>query len=291
MSAITLPTTILEVPRTYRPPSGYYDLPCHWVFSGADLVNGINALKQSVRIDHGYGDFYLRRCCGMASVLGIKTGQFQIKNGVGLDFLQVGPVYVNNAQDEMSYPVEELYPEDGAIRFDLYNPLKQTVSPQIVFFGVGRHPGDMNPMEIQAGYPFPFLPKTEIYTSSVTIASWASGGVPSPTISAIQRVLNYDFDLLKIELAYSSPGGPINSVAGLTLFDAARQQTSNHPINDQYWNGNVNQPNATAMGAVIPPLFYPQGSNLRLDLTPLSIGALGNIVVTVSFVGRNRIPL
>ena len=292
---MNLPTSILHAPYTYKPPEGYYDLPCHWVFNAEGLgipsggIAAIQLLNQSIPISRGFGDFYLRRIVGMAGVLWFRGGQFQLKNGLGLDYMSSAPMYVVT-NDDIAFAIEEIYPETGAIRFDLYNCHKQSAAAQIVFMGVGRHKGS-NPLEAQFGNQ-PFEPVTQIYTQTAVIPTATTTGVP---VSVIQKVINYHFDLLKIELLYTNPG-TLNSVCAMMLFDGARQQISNLPINDAYWNGIANQPptslaNPYGNGAVVPPLFYPQNSNIRLDLTPLAIGALGNVTITVNFVGRNRIPL
>lgn len=113
---------------TFNPPGDYYDTPFHWIFDASGLTDGANAQNLSLYIQAGFGDFWLRRIVGMASVVNPTTGQFQIRDA-SLNYIESDPMFISPASDDQAVIPEIEYPEKNAIRFDLYDVLR--VDPPI----------------------------------------------------------------------------------------------------------------------------------------------------------------
>jgi hypothetical protein len=111
----------------YTPPAGFEDFPFTYVFDGSKLTDGQNAAKQFVYIEGGLGDFILRRVVGIDRVANPSGGQFQIQDDL-LTWIQSDPCFVQGG-GELAIVPETRYREKGAIRFDLYNVLRESADP------------------------------------------------------------------------------------------------------------------------------------------------------------------
>jgi hypothetical protein len=274
----------------YTPPSGTYDAPFTWVFDGSGLTDGSNALNQIVSVYAGYGDFVMRRVVGLQNVLNAAGGQFQIYDA-SLDVLQHVPLNfqaANSPYDSAIIP-EELYQENSRIQLDLYKVLRNItngVSQAFVGFqGIRRKPGK----RIQPNYNY--FPKTLTYTVQATVNQLGAANILNQApIAVFQTIDNYDFDLSQIILTASSAGGAVPlPCVGMNIYDSDKQIISNLPVLDTWVNGAPKS--AYKNGAIVPPLFFPMTSQLRVDLYSLiSNGALLPVTVTIHFVGQWRIP-
>lgn len=187
-------TQAQAVPR-YVAPAGTFDQPFTWVYDASQLVNGANAINQSVRITAGYGDFILRRIVGLNRV--IPSGKWQLKDASG-NFQSSDPIVIPASDfTDMALPYEMFYPEKGQIRFDLYGVNLSTFGDQIAFQGVRRSKGTLARLTPQ----YPYKPKPYTYQGSVQI-SLSSNTVFS---TFIQRVTDFDFDLQQIMLMPALP--------------------------------------------------------------------------------------
>jgi len=127
-------TPALKTPPSralYTPPEGYQDFPFTWAFDGSALTDGTNALNQFVYIQGGWGDFIMRRCVGLASVVNPVGGSFQLRDAQKRP-LSSDPVLIGSINDDLAFPNELLYPETSVIGFDLYDVLRD---PPPVFQG------------------------------------------------------------------------------------------------------------------------------------------------------------
>jgi hypothetical protein len=85
----------------------------------------------------------------------------------------------------------------------------------------------------------------------------------------------------------TSGAGPANvntSQALFQLYDQNRVQVWSNPVADVLINGLAYNRN----GALVPPIFYRQSSNIEIDVSSLQKN--NPLVVNVNFVGRQRIP-
>jgi hypothetical protein len=194
----------------YEPPPGYYDEPFSWVFDGSQLTDGANALNNAVPIYAGYGDFILRRIVGLENVLqtgfgGGAAGQFQIRDASG-NYMQSVPQSIGRFlgvldRSDIAMSRDVFYPESSSIVFDLYTVRRtvnfgQTFGAQIAFQGVRRVQGVPN-----WGSSFRYTHRT--YTYNVTQNLPVAGPVYYPQ-SIYLPILDYDFELYKINIAYSA---------------------------------------------------------------------------------------
>jgi hypothetical protein len=87
-------------------------------------------------------------------------------------------------------------------------------------------------------------------------------------------------------------------ITQIQLYDSVRVTTSNIPFNDIFLNRSFAAPSPPPPapyqnGAIVPPLLYPVSTQIRMDFYPQfsnSSGVLLPLLITVEFVGRNRIP-
>jgi hypothetical protein len=161
---------------------------------------------------------------------------------------------------------------------------------QIAFMGVARRAGPQ-PQLVQ---PYKFRPKsfTYVQTFVLTVSQYIfnpDGSIQSPSlpISVFQLITDYDFDLFEIRIVYQKTGLP-SVICAVMLFDSVKQQTSNIPMLDKFWNGTPGTPYEN--GSVVPALLYPKQSQIRLDFHSLATPAILPIPVEVHFVGQNRFP-
>ena len=114
----------MSTEQTYVTPEGYYDVPYMYAYDGSDFVDGANYPNLSIVIQHGYGDFVLRRIAGVQSVVNPSVGKYQIRDAM-MYYFQAYPTYAGGGGID-DYPVipEKIYPELNAIRFDLYDILR-----------------------------------------------------------------------------------------------------------------------------------------------------------------------
>lgn len=172
--------------RLYTPPPGTYDLPFTWAFDASALMDGQSYLNNLVYIKGGYGEFVMRRIVGLSRILNPTTGQYQIRDGM-LNNIEQAPLFGSSADQNAILP-ELIYPEQGGIRFDLFNLLRPNPQPgtaQVAFQGVRRMKG-----QAQANPNYKATPKSFTYTMQVPV----NAPVGSVTRG---RVLmdNYDFEL------------------------------------------------------------------------------------------------
>lgn len=168
----------------------------------------------------------------------------------------------------------------------IFSPVSTPVyKSQIGFMGVARRAGKQPKLVPE----YKYKPKAYTYVQKTTIdiPGVDASGNPAPAISVFQLITDYDFDLLDLKLVYEGTGLP-DVVAKIMLWDSVKQQTSNIPMLDTFWNGAPDSKYEN--GAIVPPLLYPRQSQIRLDLYSQVSAATLPIAVTVHFTGANRFP-
>ena len=194
----------------YEPPPGYYDAPFSWVFDGSQLTDGANSINNALPIYAGYGDFVLRRVVGLNNVLqsgfgGGTAGQYQIRDKSG-NYMQSVPQSIGRFlgildRSDLAMSRDVFYPENSSIIFDLYDVFRtslfgQTFAAQVAFQGVRRMPGTPN-----WASSFRYTPRTYSYNIVQSLPAAGSTFFPQSIYVPIQ---DYDFELYKIHIAYSS---------------------------------------------------------------------------------------
>jgi len=117
--------------QLYTPPDGYEDFPFTYVFDGTGLVDGSDALNQYVYIQGGWGDFIMRRCVGLATVVNPTAGgSFLLKDSQNRP-LSSDPIVIGSVNDDLMFPNELYYRETSKIGFDLHNVLRDP--PPVAF--------------------------------------------------------------------------------------------------------------------------------------------------------------
>jgi len=158
---------------------------------------------------------------------------------------------------------------------------------QLAFQGVRRVP-------IKPRKPVQkFKPKTFTYILQTTLTSLGViGNQLTGAIPLIQKISDYDFELYELQVTYQGAAGPIVQTKPLTrlwLYDQNKQQLSNLPVLDLYYNGAPQSPFKN--GAINPALLYEQESTMRIDVFNL-IGnaALLPVTMSIHLIGRQRYP-
>ena len=206
---------------SYTPPQGYYDLPFTWVYDASGLTDGASYPNQYVYLQGGYGDFVLRRLVGIDRVLNPATGLFQIRDRFNAPTVSA-LVQSQNVTDQAILP-ELFYPETGAIKFDLYNILRETdqtqvnpiYSSQLAFQGVRRMKGT-NPFAAN----YKYKPKPFWYQINTTLPpAQNADGTPTGRLTVYQKINDYPFELWEIKIIY---GGGSLATGVLFLIEGAR---------------------------------------------------------------------
>jgi len=153
---------------------------------------------------------------------------------------------------------------------------------QLAFQGVRRQKGP-EPKVIQ---DYKYTAKSFTYTQQVTLT--VPGPSQSPSIRLFQTIDDYDFDLLQLIITYKSAQALPAVVTALQLYDYAKRFTSNIPMLDIFLNGAPGSEYGN--GAIVPPLSYPQETQIQLDIYSLATTLALPITITVHFVGIQRYP-
>jgi hypothetical protein len=161
---------------------------------------------------------------------------------------------------------------------------------QIAFIGIRRNEGALPSLAQSTCQTF--RPSTYTYplTGQLTSSQAKGYGVSQAPLILRQTINDYDFELHQIIISYSGPAGvtlPAVCTA-LMLYDASKQATANIPPLDKFWNG---APGSEYFdGAIVPPLLYPQQTQIRVDVFNLLQNSDLPVTVNVHLVGRNRKP-
>jgi hypothetical protein len=157
----------------------------------------------------------------------------------------------------------------------------KVISAQIAFQGVRRQKGALPALTSRCTHN----PKPYTYTLAGQLT--AAGPALTP-LTLTQTVDNYDFEFDQVVITYRSAAALPRVVSKVMLFDAVKGQLFNIPVLDVYVNGAPLSPYED--GAIVPPLIFPQQSQIRVDLYS-QVPALNlPVTVEVQIVGRQRVP-
>ena len=164
-------------------------------------------------------------------------------------------------------------------------PLTVSNFQQVIFQGVRRQKGSLPPLIDKSCYH----PKSFIITASAIINTLGDLPVVYPPVTLIQPIYDYPFEWHDLELTYSSAGTLPGRVCALFLYDAVKNQLSNLPVMDIYYNGAPES--QLKNGALVPPLIYPAQGEIQVDLFSLIKDPLVlPVTVNLHFVGYRLFP-
>ena len=152
-----------------------------------------------------------------------------------------------------------------------------------------------------SGYDIVFTPATDGFGVVTTLTTDAVAFLNSvPAVAALATFLGPE-----IGAFWPAPDGPrffsgggtsaiTSPTTALWIYDHARVQISNAPVLDIYLDGNprgfygstVGQARGQ-QGALVPPLYYPQQSQIQIDVTNLTAAAAG---LQIILVGKQYYP-
>jgi len=175
----------------------------------------------------------------------------------------------------------------GAAYFFSGPSLDPTFKSQLAFQGVRRV------KRKERAEPAPFNPKSFTYTLQVPLTTLGLlGGNPVAPIVNVQKISDYDFDLYDIKITYQGATGPLplnHAVTKLWIYDMNKQQISNAPVLDLYYNDAPGSKYVN--GAIQPALHYARESTLRIDVFNLITDfSILPVTMTIHLVGMQRIP-
>lgn len=159
---------------------------------------------------------------------------------------------------------------------------------QLAFVGVRRVQG-IQPL---LGACRKYKPSTYTYVLTGTLAVGQVKGydVAQAPVILRQTINDFDFELHQVVITYT-PAADVtlpSVCSALMLYDAVKEQTANIPPLDKFWNGAPDSPYEN--GGIVPPLVYPQQTQIRVDLFNLLQDADLPVTVNVHLVGKNRKP-
>jgi hypothetical protein len=160
---------------------------------------------------------------------------------------------------------------------------------QIAFVGVRRQSGSLP--SLSSSSPCSWKPETYTYVLTGTlepgqVKGYLAGQAP---VQLFQTINDFDFELHQMIVTYSpalSDGMTVGSA--LMLYDAVKQQIANIPPMDKFWNGAPGSPYED--GGIVPPLVYPQQTQIRVDVFNLLPDSALPVTITIHLVGKNRKP-
>lgn len=282
------------------------DRPFFYVFdadtagpSGGTLTNAATYDNLSVPIGQD-APFILRRVAGRNLV----ASTIQLYDRTGN--------YVSAARFAMptDYCIvpEMLYDAAGQIRFNLGTIDAATASraygvggsvnnywTQLVFQGIKRFPY-LKPYET----PYRYFEKFHQWTFSPALTVSYTGRLapayqaPNPPQRFSLEILNFDFELSEIGIQILTADAVRDSTAVVSdtylkimLFDQYLNQLMSAPVLDSF----LNCCSATNQSIFpIPPIVYPVGSQITLDIYSLLIASQVPATVYITFTGMQRLP-
>lgn len=259
-----------EIP--YKTPEGFVDDPFIYVFDGAGLTDGVNALNlaQPILLRD---DFILRRIVG---VRGLTTTGFLYRSPTGSERSSAPFVPGNN----YGVAPELLYPGESQIGFDLITVARAAIAcgadpilaaarigfqgvrrrRALASFAVGHFESAYRYYEIPFSYSFPLSVDWFHYVVAPNTESVRSFGL---------LISNYDFELQTIRVTRTN-GVAAGTVPTTEEFSAAFYDASGYnrlssgmlPLS--WWN----QRRAANFNSVfpVPSMVYPVGTEIRFDI-------------------------
>lgn len=292
----------------YKTPDGAGDTFYQYVvdFQDLGLVDGNDYLQtEGPRIADG--DFIVRNWCGLfGAAKRLKIYDWQ-KKGLSLAPMFVGAGTGRGGMGQMVVCPEVAYPDRSRIILDLIN-MQQSVAgvdgaltvlaSQLVFSGVRRRQGVVSD-PVPSAYRYYEKEYSIPYTLSINNYA-SSGGVFLPSVQHKVPIDDFDFELRRIELAYSNVEQ--DSKFKMQLYDTNWNMASNLPVlsnilcHTNFPGDDTNAvPSSSQNGEYAfwpsPPMLYRVNSVIRFDVFSLLISPTTLPVdFGLVFKGVRRIP-
>lgn len=197
---------------------------------------------------------------------------------------------------------EMVYDPGSIFDFDLINVAKTgnvygvlgsipNYTSQLIMQGQ-RYFNDNLKLETQYDYrPVPFTYQLQV-TVNWTGRTVASGYQMLDTYRRFILPINdYDFELYRIGITQRLNGSTATTNAyGTTkvmLYDNAKNQIATNPVMDWYLNHTCKNYNSVFP---CPPMLYPAGSEIQMDVYSLLIASQIPAIITYNFEGMWRVP-
>jgi len=269
----------------YIVPPGMGDTFFQYVFDaqGAGLADSTDVFQKGVLVADG--QFVLRQWAGLRSL----AERIQIYDWLNRRFASeamflgagaLGQGSYQNGYGGMVVAPEVIYPDQGAIRFDLTNVTQDVAGvdgaltvyrSQVVYSGVRRREGVISD---PAPSKYPYYEKRFSIPYTLSINNYASsGGILLPGVQKSIEVRDFDFELRRIELAPQSAGQ--ESQFKILLYDRNWVAMSNLPVLS---NLLLHTPELALTDTTgdhswsfwpSPPILYPVNSVIRFDIFSL----------------------
>jgi hypothetical protein len=269
----------------YRTPAGYVDWPFAYMFDGSGLTDATSPQNLAVRINYP-GDFFLRRIAGLSTL----AAQIQLFNASSSRAQSA----LMTVGDNYTVLPEKLYPFGSQIAFNLGTVLRANnacglgaiYTSFLMFQGVRRQTATGTKKYCN------YKPHSFRYNFALAV-DWrhydAGGGVLAPR-RFVQQILNYDFELQAISVAFASGAAASTDFFQILLYDAGGTQLSSLPLNPRF----LNLAGTRTFGSVfpVPSVIYPIGSFLQFDITSLICNTDGAFPKNyeITFHGMERVP-
>lgn len=253
----------------YQTPPGYWDQPFVLAYDSDALADASNIQALTIPLDRQWG-FCNRKIAGADHVVDT------VPNGGGVMLYTAGGAQCSTARltqnvlADCAVVPERYFPPGGQIRFDLFGTLRvtNTVGPaiaylsQLAFFGVKRRAGERQDV---TNYPYRDWPYTYHYAYTFP-AGFTSGTAHRRRIIPVN-----DADLLLYGVNIIDPATaayPASPFFKLVLYDRFGEALSNVPLLANYVAANADA-NGVTGNYFSPPVFYPAGSQIVMDLYSL----------------------
>lgn len=148
-------------------------------------------------------------------------------------------------------------------------------------------------LKLETTYNYRSVPFTQ--TISVNV-NWTGRVSPAYQVLDTYRrfilpINDNDFELYRINITQQAPGSTAvvdaYGTVKVMLYDSTKNQFSTNPVMD--WFLNSTSRNYTSVWPC-PPILYPAGSEIQLDVYSLLIPSQLTTVVTFNFEGMWRVP-
>jgi hypothetical protein len=283
--------------------SDFYDLPFIYTFNANDLTDGQDYDRLQVPIIAD-SEFHLRRIAGAATLADYNggapgaTSRFMVYTQGGSRIFSKPELI----EPDMALVPELVYPPGGQIRFDVSDLFRARNAggggpayfSQLSFQGVRRYYG-MSPL----GSSYKYYEKPQAYPLTFGI-TYANG---TNFRRYVQSIENFDFSLHAISIVTLAGGSgevPDPGVWAVVdpgqfsfyLYNKNSERLSIDPVDAATYAFNRRKFAVSTGGGVFPcpPVLYPVGSQIMIDVYSNTLAASLPLQVQMVFHGVWRLP-
>lgn len=281
--------------------SGYYDIPFFYVLNyffpktgpGANplIDSGTGFASQAwadVIPSQGDYEFRLRRHIPSwpRNFNLLDAGSYSLYSPLDLNPF---PNNTANIRADLLVSPDLVYPPGAGIRVANTNGFQFSTGPDNYWYGFYAMQGVKRIYKAPNTAPnYPYYERSFTYPLKFTL------NTQFPSFqTAIVLVNNYDFELQAIEFFENYGTSTTNepTVMGIKVYDSARYSMMSDFVDiSLLQTGNSNTKPGPAGCFPTPPVIYPRGSQITVDIQGTQLSANLPQVQYINFVGVNRIP-